>query len=406
MDGSQGLGLKVLFDVRSLAPPLTGIGVYTQHLIEALLGRPEIDLLLGFAGGQILQTGALQALCDEMAKPDSSQASRPGRQVDRILPELKAAARRLPGAYALRQCIRQRQGSHRIAQFGSRRYIYHEPSYVPVHYEGPLVITVHDLAHVRHPEFHPRARVRFLNKHLPQAIARADRVLTVSEFVAREISSVYGMHTEKIMVTPLGAGRGFHPREFGEVAPTLDAYGLRYRGFILSVATLEPRKNLARLVDAYASLPSSLRREFPLVLVGGRGWGNGPLIEAMRPLEVTGEIIRLGYLPRNQVLDLYAAAAMLAYPSLYEGFGLPVLEGFASGTPVLTSNTSSLREVSGGAAVEVDPMSAAAIADGVRRLVGDSALAQQCITLGYARAAIFSWERCAKATIKAYEALR
>jgi alpha-1,3-rhamnosyl/mannosyltransferase len=394
--------LKVLFDVRSLAPPLTGIGVYSQRLLGALSECREIDSLVAFSGGRILQPDALQAMCDDTPEPRSVRAP---RRVDRIMRDLKAAARQMPGAYSLRQYVRQRQDSHLIAQFASRRYIYHEPSYVPLHYGGPLVITVHDLAHVRHPEFHPVARVRFFDKHLPQAIARADRVLAVSEFVAREIADVYGTSRDKIAVTPLGAGRGFHPREPSEVAVTLDAFGLRYRGFILSVATLEPRKNLARLVDAYASLPAPLRREFPLVLVGGRGWGNEPLIDAMRTFEAAGEILRLGYLPRSQVCELYASAAMVAYPSLYEGFGLPVLEGFASGTPVLTSNTSSLLEVSGGAAIEVDPMCAAAISDGMRRLLSEPSMVQRKVALGTGRSKTFSWERCAKATIEAYRAL-
>ncbi|SCC93030.1 Glycosyl transferase group 1 (fragment) [Thiomonas sp. X19] len=318
---------------------------------------------------------------------------------------MKRLARSFPGAYALRQCLREYVEGHKISKLGSKGFIYHEPNYIPVSYAGPMVITVHDLSHMRYPQFHPPERVSFLNRHLPAALQRADRILTDSHFVAQEIIDVFRTPAAKIVVTHLGADVASRSRSEWEEAATLQEFKLRRSGFVLSVATLEPRKNLERLIDAYAALPDALRRDYPLVLVGGSGWKNTALLSRLRELEARGEAIRTGYLPRDQVLDLYATAALFAYPSLYEGFGLPVLEALASGVPVLTSNISSLPEVSGGAALEVDPLSVDAIAEGLRALLDDAALRQRHASLGIERAKAFSWKHCAEQTLAVYRQL-
>ncbi|MHB0921459.1 MAG: glycosyltransferase family 4 protein [Thiomonas delicata] len=400
--------LKVLFNTQSLLPPRTGIGLYTQHLLEEMLLQPQLEAVAGFLGGRIFRDSSLTLQLQQgqtgSARSDEIALQKARRQ-GLGKAEIKKFLRGIPGAYALRQALREWQDGRGIAKLAREGFIYHEPNYIPVRYAGPMAITVHDLSHVRHPEFHPLERVAFLNSHLPAALQRADRVLTDSHFVAAEIAEVFGTPMEKITVTHLGTDAVFHPRSEAEAASTLSAFGLRYRGFVLSVATLEPRKNLERLIEAYAALPDALRRDYPLVLVGGSGWKNAALVSRVRDLEARGEAIRTGYLPRAQVLDLYAAAALFAYPSLYEGFGLPVLEAFASGVPVLTSNVSSLPEVSGGAALEVDPYSVDAIAEGMRALLDDAAMREHHAILGLERAKAFSWARCAEQTLAVYRQL-
>jgi len=320
--------LKVLFNVQSLLPPRTGIGLYTQHLIAALAATGELEAVAGFLGGRIYRGEALHAYVNE----DRSAHVPPALSPRGRLAALKVAIRGVPGAYAMRQVLREWLGKRHVAEMARQSYIYHEPSYIPVRYAGPLVITAHDLSHVRYPQFHPAERVAFLDKHLASALARADRVVTVSHFAASELAEVYGIPASKLFVTHLGVDADFRVRASEEVAETLKAFGLRYRGFVLSVATLEPRKNVERLVAAYADLPAATRHACPLVLVGGGGWRDSALLSRVGDLEAKGEVVRTGYLPRSQVVDLYSAAAVFAYPSLYEGFGLPVLEGFASGT--------------------------------------------------------------------------
>lgn len=393
--------MKILFNVQSLLPPRTGIGLYTQHLIEALAATGELDAVAGFLGGRIYRGEALHAYVNEDRSAHAAPAlSRRGR-----LAALKVAMRGVPGAYAVRQALREWQDGRRIGVLASEGYVYHEPNYIPVRYAGPLVITAHDLSHVHYPQFHPAERVAFLNKHLTSALARAGRVVTDSHFVAGELAEVYGIPAGKLFVTHLGADADFRVRTSEEVTETLKAFGLRYRSFVLSVATLEPRKNVERLVAAYADLPAATRQACPLVLVGGSGWRDSTLLSRVRELEAKGEVVRTGYLPRSQVFDLYSAAAVFAYPSLYEGFGLPVLEAFASGTPVLTSNVTSLPEVSAGAALEVDPLSTEAIREGLYRLLDDAQLARQHAELGLERAKAFSWEKCAQQTLAVYRSL-
>ncbi len=400
--------MKILFNTQSLLPPRTGIGLYTQHLLEEMLRQPELEAVAGFLGGRIFRDSSL-SLQLQQGQTGSARsgeiASQSARRQDLGKTEIKKFLRGIPGAYALRQALREWRDGRGIAKMARESFIYHEPNYIPVRYAGPMVITVHDLSHLRYPQFHPPERVAWLNAHLRSAIGRADKIAVVSEFTRREIIDAFSVSEHKVCVTYNGATSDFHPRHQEQTRPTLQYFGLRYNGFVLSVATLEPRKNLERLVEAYAALPDALRRDYPLVLVGGSGWKNAALVSRVRELEARGEAIRTGYLPRAQVLDLYAAAALFAYPSLYEGFGLPVLEAFASGVPVLTSNVSSLPEVSGGAALEVDPYSVDAIAEGMRALLDDAAMREHHAILGLERAKAFSWARCAEQTLAVYRQL-
>lgn len=394
--------MKVILNVDSLRPPRTGIGIYTQHLLEQLLGGAGVDCVFGFSGGQILETARLESLLLTLASGSEEAAAPSGAQ---CLSRLRSAVRRIPGTYQLRQNARE-FAMRRVLRVPAREgFVYHEPNYVPLAYPGRLVITVHDLSHIRHPEFHPKERVEFLEKNLAAGVARADRILVDSHFVADEVKDVFRLPDDKVVVTHLAAEREFHPRSEDEVGDTLRAHRLRHRGYVLSVGTLEPRKNLERLVQAYEALPANLRGECPLVLVGARGWRDSQLLSRVQALEAKGQARRLGYVPRPQLYDLYAAAAAFAYPSLYEGFGLPVLEAFASGTPVLTSCTTSLKEVSAGAALEVDPWSTESLVEGLRSLVGDRSLAERRAHAGLERAKEFSWPKCAEQTVAVYRAL-
>lgn len=399
--------MNLLFNLQSLAGARTGIGFYTQHLINALAEHPDTTEIAGFIGQHVLKDESLLSWIS--GEPDAlanwSMNDGLGSRFPVAKAVVKKFVRAIPGSYPLRHKYRMWQGSQALKQCGKSGFIYHEPNYIPIDFIGKQVITVHDLSHVRYPEFHPSERVAFMNRYLKLAVERADFIVTDSAFVKDEILEVFPILSERVVVTHLGADKAFHPRSDTETADTLQQFNLSYRGFVLSVGTLEPRKNLERLLSAYSLLPEKIRREYPLVLVGGGGWKDSDLRHQIQQMELRGEVIRTGYLPRDQILDLYASAAVFAYPSIYEGFGLPVLEGFASGTPVLTSNVTSMPEVSGGAALEVDPLSVDEIHNGLFSLLDDAELRYRHMQLGLERSREFSWAKCAEQTMAVYKQL-
>ena len=268
------------------------------------------------------------------------------------------------------------------------------------------MVTVHDLSHLRHPETHPPERVRWLREKLPAALAGADRIICVSEFTRGELLEL-GLVADdgKLRVCRNGVDAGFRPRTETEVAPALARWNLKHRGYILSVGTLEPRKNTARLIEAYAALPPDLAQRFPLVLAGAAGWKTGNLETRIAGLKPPYRIIVTGYLSRTALQMLTAGAALFAYCSLYEGFGLPPLEAMASGTPALISRAPALTEVAGDAGYAVDALDTEQIASGIAVLLDDGELARTLAERGLQRAANFSWRKCANDTIGVYREL-
>lgn len=233
----------------------------------------------------------------------------------------------------------------------------------PLRPRVPTVLTVHDLAILRYPEVFPRWHRLYGNAGLQKALRAADAVVAVSEFTKHEVVALAGIREERIRVVPNGVDPLFAPD-----GPAAEG------SYVLAVATLEPRKNLARVVEAARLAGIELR------VVGARGWGG---------VEVPGWV---GEIPDSKLAELYRGARCVIYPSLYEGFGLPVLEAMASGTPVVTSRGTAMEEVAAGAAVLVDPQDAVAIAEAIAEAEARSA---QLVPLGLARAIEFTWERAA-----------
>lgn len=384
--------MNVILNVESLTPPITGIGHYTQELLKGLQARQDIDRIHCFAnfswvnpfqyGGQ--KVGA------------ESGISRRSRWV-----ALRATVRRLPMAYRLRSSLRNYFFQRTVRTLGNA--IYHEPNYVLKPFDGPTVVTVHDLSHIHYPQYHPVERVNYLDRELPRTLQRAGQVITDSEFVRKELIAIFGLSPERVAAIPLGKGSQFFPRQEQEIHPLLQRYGLRYGQYLLTVSTLEPRKNLASLLDAYVRLPRQVRKLFPLVLVGAQGWHYRTLEDTIARLETKGEARRLGYLPAVELPLLYAGAGAFAFPSIYEGFGLPPLEAMASGVPVMTSNTSAMPEVAGQACLLVDPLDADSIFRGLERLLLDETFRNTARTDGPDRAALFSWENCVENTVDVYK---
>lgn len=345
--------MKLLVRLDSLVHPRTGIGYYTEHLVRHLVNDHLDCEVTGLYMGQLVRGQALINLLEAKEGVGRSYVERLGG-LGKVLDTVRPIVRGIPGAYAIRQKL---QDARAERVMGAEEWdIYHEPSFIPLRSQVPTVVTIHDLSHIRFPEYHPTERVKFLDKHLGQAIRDARHIITVSEFTKTEVCHFFPEAEGKITAIPLGVDPIFRPRSVVETAGTLEKWQLDYGNYILSVATQEPRKNLTGLIRAYLDLPEEVRLKTPLVLVGGKGWRSKEflrLVEFSR--HETGRIVVTGRVNRLELAELVSGCKLFAYPSFYEGFGLPIAEALASGVRVLTSNYGAMREVAGHKAWLVDP---------------------------------------------------
>lgn len=275
----------------------------------------------------------------------------------------------------------------------------HGPAFVgPLLAPCPVVITVHDLSFIRFPTLFRPANRLYLTVLTRLSARRARRLIAVSAHTGAEITRLLGIAPERIDVVSHGVDPAFRPLPAEEVAVFRQRRGLPER-FVLCVGTLEPRKNQTRLVEAFARIHDS---QVKLVLVGGKGWFYDELFARVEALGLSGEVIFPGYVMNDELPLWYNAAMVLAYPSLYEGFGLPVLEAQACGTPVLISNVSSLSEAAGDAALMVDSCDVEALAAGLNRLLTDEVLRHELRERGLAHASRFTWLHTAQETARVY----
>ena len=279
---------------------------------------------------------------------------------------------------------------------------------IPPGVRGKKVVTVHDLAFVRYPETVAYRTRKVLSLRLKKTLKRADHIFVASEFTGRELTELYGVPKERMTVVYAGFDREmFRHREYDECRAVLESRGLTDKGYFFYLGTIEPRKNIERMIIAYAETVRRLESEGkevpPLVLGGKLGWYYDQILERIKSEGIEDKIILAGYLSDSDKACLYARARAFVFPSLYEGFGIPVLEAMASGAPVLTANVSSLPEVTGECAVLCDPFDTAGICDGLYRLATDDTLCESLAKQGYERAAMFSWEETAKLMRKVYD---
>jgi len=288
-----------------------------------------------------------------------------------------------------------------------RSHLLHALAYVlPLAWSGPSVVTVYDLSFWRTPERFPAAQRLYLSTLTSLSVRRAARVIAISASTKRDVVELLGVPAERVRVVHLAIEEEFRP-----VTDTAALADLRRRRglpehMILYVGTLEPRKNLVTLLEAYARCRDEASPGSPLpplVLAGGKGWGYEAIFAAVERLGLGEAVLFPGFVPHGELPLWYSAADVFVYPSLYEGFGLPVLEALACGTPVITSNVSSLPEVAGEAGLLVDPTDAVALAEALCRVWGDADLRQEMRTRGLAQAARFSLTALGRQTLAVYQ---
>jgi glycosyltransferase involved in cell wall biosynthesis len=372
---------RIGLDYTAAVHQSAGIGRYTREMVQALAVLPaaliEFNYCLFVAGaGKVAQP----------ALPAPNFSWRPTRLTERWLARLW---------YRLHLPLW-------IETWTGPLDLFHAPDFVlpPVRPDTRTIVTIHDLSFVREPETVMPGMLPHLHKWVPHSVRRADHVIAVSEATRQDLIKLYQTPPEKISVLYHGVTPNFEPvTDPAKLAAVRQKYGLGERPFVLSVGTIQPRKNYQRLIQALAKLNSPVA----LVIIGSKGWKYEDIFNEVARLDLAERVHFLGFVADADLAALYSAATLFVYPSLYEGFGLPVLEAMACGTPVVASNQSALPEVVGEAGLLVNPRDVEAMAAAIARLLTEPDLHRCLAEAGRARAANFTWANMALKLLDLYQ---
>ena len=294
-----------------------------------------------------------------------------------------------------------------VELFTGRLDLFHATDFVlpPTLSSVPSLLTVHDLSFVRVPESASPSLKSYLDVVVPRSVHLSTHVLADSYATKEDLVDLYSVAESKITVLLSGVdARFFDAISSGSLMTTRSKYKIETFPYIFCVGTVQPRKNYTRLIQSLAQLHTQ-GIDIHLVIAGGKGWLENPIYKTITDTHMEDFVHFIGFVDDSDLPALYRNATCVAFPSLYEGFGLPILEGMASGVPVLTSNISSLPEVAGDAAIMVDPYDLDAITDGLQRLILDSGLRNTLIQKGLVRARQFTWEKSAQQLLGIYQNL-
>jgi alpha-1,3-rhamnosyl/mannosyltransferase len=376
--------MDIILSTDAIRQPLTGIGRYTNQLARQLARHREIGEIWFSHGGKLLR-----------------HIPEPQHQPTAVTWLRNGFSKYSPLVDAYRKI-------HSFGKANSIRHLnnalYHGTNYYLPKFAGRSIVTIHDISVFTLPDCHREDRVKFLRKEMSLALQRAAAVITVSEFSKREIMAQFNWPADRIYVTPLASASIFYPRSDTELTPLLKSSQLLPGSYCLYVGTIEPRKNLGVLLDAYACLPLRLRRLYPLVLSGHSGWNSQTLHDRLRHATREGWLRYLGFVPDSHLPALLAGARLFVFPSFYEGFGLPVLEAMSSGVPVICANTASLPEVAGNAAAMFTPQDTNQLTSLIAMGLENQEWRSAATEAGRQQAARFSWEKCTEQTLLAYAA--
>jgi glycosyltransferase involved in cell wall biosynthesis/radical SAM superfamily enzyme YgiQ (UPF0313 family) len=366
--------MRIAFDGTTLRPGRTGVGYYSEHLLRHLAVTHPGDEVVVVSNQPIDTTEALESrvrvATSSIRVPRMvwMQMLAP-RLLDRLAPD--------------------------VAHFTN--------GMVPMLSRIATVVTIHDMSLTLYPRYHPPRRVLLNRPFVDLAARRADAIITVSESAKDDIVRLYKLAPDRVHVVHEAAAPSFRPvTDAGVLRRVREQYSLSER-FILSVGSIEPRKNLPTLIEAFARRHKAGDLPHQLVCAGPYGWLSGDLDERIDRLRVSNAIRFTGYVPFEDLSALYSLAEMFVFPSIYEGFGLPIVEAMAAGTPVVTTRVGALAEVAGDAACYVDRLSADALGDAMVALAADPIRRHELRSRGLARARTFSWERAARETHGIYE---
>jgi alpha-1,3-rhamnosyl/mannosyltransferase len=378
--------MKVIFGTDAIKYPLTGVGRYAFELANCLSVSPDISELLFLRGSTISK---------QIPIAKESRPSTEGLKQYIKKSRFASEAYRLTAPWLKTNALRKYKDA-----------IYHGPNFYLPPKVDRCAVTFHDLSVFTLPQCHPLERVRYMRKELLQTIKRADIFITDSDFTRRELIDYFNLSERCVFTAKLACSGDFKPYKENEIASILARYQLFYKKYTLFTGSIEPRKNITTLLDAYERLPLALRLQIPLVISGFKGWNSEVLHQRFDRGTREGWLRYLGFTSSAELPALFSGAISFLFPSLYEGFGLPVLEAMASGTPVVCSNSSSLPEVAGQNALMCDAMDVETLTHLIQKSLDDASWRELASDSGLEHVKQFSWERCAVDTIMAYKQVK
>ncbi|MGE3958918.1 MAG: glycosyltransferase family 4 protein [Vicinamibacterales bacterium] len=365
--------MHIAFDGTTLRPGRTGVGYYTEHLLQH----------------------AAQAC------PDDDITVFSNTPVDTAVPLPRHVRTQVSGTWLPRAVWMQTQAPRALRRMKAD-VVHFTNGMVPAACPVPSVVTIHDMSLTLYPRFHPSRRILLNRPFVNLAARRADAIITVSASARADIVAHYGIDPARVHVVHEAAAPGFRiMQDPFELQRVRDRYGLHER-FVLYVGTIEPRKNLPALIEAFAARRNGGDLPHQLVCAGPYGWLSADIERQIDRLRVRDVVRFTGYVPFGDLPAIYNLAEMFVFPSVYEGFGLPVVEAMACGTPVITGRVAALNEVSGDAALQVDPLNPATLGEALVLLASDREQREELSRRGALRARAFSWERAAFDTLNVY----
>ncbi len=365
--------MRVALSIDALSSQLTGIGRYCWELAQRLPAEPAVKSLEFYVGAERIEDPA------HLLMTDRPPAHRPRK--------LWAPLRR----------FQRRRDVRPVAD------VVHGPNYHLPDWATNGVVTVHDLSVFKFPEMHPPERVALFEREFQRTIDRASQIITDCETIRHEVIQLTGFAASRVTAVPLGIGPEFRPIGAEERVPALHKHQLPLTGYGLTVSSLEPRKQIDRLLIAWSELPRRLRDAYPLVIAGAKGWHNDALHSMIEKGQSEGWVIPLGFVPDVDLPAVYSGASLFVYPSIYEGFGLPPLEAMASGVPTIVAAASCLPEVTKGGARLVQPEDIDSFATAIAEALENAEWRAQAASRGIQIAGGYSWQSCVDQTVQVYE---
>jgi glycosyltransferase involved in cell wall biosynthesis len=375
----------------------TGVGHYTVQLLRCLREQPGGDQIDVYPGERVASFRDRWARISASLNPGGRHAPTPGHSV---LEMLQSGAR-----HWARRCGQALLSHHTRSVFFHRKYdLYHEPNFIPLPSDLRTVATLHDLSALLHPEWHPADRIAWYERYFPDALKRCVHFLTVSEFTRREVIRHLNVAPERVSRVYNGIRPELRPLPEADTRRVQDRLGLPRR-YLLCLGTIEPRKNVLTLLRAYCALPQAVRSRWPLMLVGGWGWNTQAIADYLFHEARHRGVWYLGYVEDAYLPAVYNGARALAYPSFYEGFGLPPLEMMACGGAVLASTAEAHVETMGRQAHLIDPQDVESWRDALERVVTDDDWWESLRRGAVETARPFTWDRSAAETLWVYRSL-